>query len=86
MTPAFDWLPLSRLIYTLEKTLQESVLCYKPQFQVIVFVFLLSKSGSSVAMWRRKLPIPEHLRISHQDRVAGVLQESPHNKVVYVDE
>jgi hypothetical protein len=59
---AFDWLSFPYLQYTRDKTLQESVLFYKPAEEVVVFIFLLSPSRNSMAVWRRKIPIPLNLR------------------------
>lgn len=84
--PAFDWLTLQQIQPTMDRILQESVVCYKPMFQVVVFVFLLSKSGSSMAVWRRKLPVPEHVRRSQGDALADLIAALPEQKVVYVDE
>jgi len=84
--PAFDWLPLGHLKDTLDKILQESVAFYDPATQVIVFVFLLSKSGNSMAIWRRKIPVAEVFRAMY----AGVIDEAVANLEgdypVYVDE
>lgn len=84
--PAFDWLTLQQLQPTLDKIFQESVVCYKPARQVIVFVFLLSKSGSSMAVWRRKLPVPESVVLANREAFARTLEALPKDKVVYVDE
>lgn len=59
---AFDWLTFPYLQFTRDKTLQESVLFYKPAEEVVVFVFLLSPSRNSMAVWRKKIAIPDDLR------------------------
>ncbi|KAI0750860.1 hypothetical protein C8Q80DRAFT_1217778 [Daedaleopsis nitida] len=84
--PAFDWLTLSDLQNTLDSTLQSSVTLYDPAFQVIVFVFLLSPSGKSMAVWRRKLNVPDALRDAHQNEILEVKAELKRNYPVYVDE
>ncbi|GJE83998.1 hypothetical protein PsYK624_000720 [Phanerochaete sordida] len=84
--PAFDWLTLQQIRPTMDRILQESVVCYKPMFQVIVFVFLLSKSGSSMAVWRRKIPVPESVRVPNHRDLEDVILDLPEEKVVYVDE
>jgi hypothetical protein len=54
--------------------------------QVVVFVFLVSKSGNSMAVWRRKLPIPEQLRVAHYEDIMRILESLPKDKAVVVDE
>jgi hypothetical protein len=72
----------------MDRTLQESVAFYDPAMQVIVFVFLPSKSGNSVAMWRRKVVVPNNTRLRLQREInlamAGLRREQDY--VVYVDE
>ncbi|KAI1786531.1 hypothetical protein LXA43DRAFT_54467 [Ganoderma leucocontextum] len=84
--PAFDWVTLSELQNTLDSTLQSSVTLYDPAFQVIVFVFLLSPSGNSMAVWRRKLNVPDALRDTNQDEILAVKAGLKTNYPVYVDE
>ena len=84
--PAFDWIPLSVLQNTLDSTLQSSVTLYDPAFQVVVFVFLLSPSGNSMALWRRKLNVPDTLREAHAPDILAVQAELKRNYPVYVDE
>ncbi|KAJ7937304.1 hypothetical protein B0H13DRAFT_1588687 [Mycena leptocephala] len=55
--PAFDWLSFDQLQATRDRVLQESVAFYDPGVTTIVFVFLPSKSGNSVAMWRRRITV-----------------------------
>ncbi|KAI0650709.1 hypothetical protein C8Q79DRAFT_1006946 [Trametes meyenii] len=83
--PAFDWITLDQIQRTLDATLQESVALYDPAFQVIVFVFLLSPSGNSMALWRRKLNVPESVRDTYRDDILEVMQELK-DYPVYVDE
>lgn len=85
--PAFDWVTIKNLQPTWDKTLQESVICYNPRIQVVVIVFLLSKSGKSMAVWRRKLPLPESLRRASQKNIEAImakLDAVPRDKA-YVD-
>ena len=84
--PAFDWLTIDQLGDTLDKILQESVALYDPAKLVIVFIFLLSKSGNSMAIWRRKIPIPEILQTGHKAAIAEVKAELEPNYPVYVEE
>jgi hypothetical protein len=63
--PAFCWLPYDDVVETRDRLLQESVGFYDPATQVIVFVFLPSKTGNSLAMWRRKVPVLNNVRLFH---------------------
>jgi len=60
--PCFDWITFDDVVDTHDKILQESMAFYSPESQVLVFVFLLSHTGNSMAMWRRKLDIPLAVR------------------------
>jgi len=84
--PAFDWVSIDELKDTLDKILQESVALYDPAKQVVVFIFLLSKSGNSMAIWRRKIPVPEILQTAYKDEIAGVKAVLEPNYPVYVEE
>lgn len=85
--PAFDWLTFDDVIGTHDKTLQESMAFYDPENQVLVFVFLLSHSGNSVAMWRRKLPVPNVVRNQNRAELAKITNLVAKRKyVITVDE
>ena len=84
--PAFDWVTIDQLGDTLDKILQESVALYDPAKQVIVFIFLLSKSGNSMAIWRRKIPVPEILQTAYEDAIADMKVGLQPNYPVYVEE
>jgi len=84
--PAFDWMTIEQLKGTLDKILQESVALYDPAKQVIVFIFLLSKSGNSMAIWRRKIPVPEILQLAYKDHIAEIKAGLEPNYPVYVEE
>lgn len=84
--PAFDWVPIDELEDTLDKILQESVALYDPAKQVIVFIFLLSKSGNSMAVWRKKIPVPEILQTNYKDSIAEIKARLRPNYPVYVEE
>ncbi|KAL9712513.1 hypothetical protein Ac2012v2_003751 [Leucoagaricus gongylophorus] len=85
--PVFDWLTFDQLQATMDKIMQESVVFYDPATQVIVFVLLPSKSGNSVAMWRRKIQVPNDARHIYQQyiaqAIAGLKKELDYT--VYVD-
>lgn len=86
--PAFDWLTFDDLQLSMDRTLQESAAFYDPSMQVIVCVFLPSKSGNSMAIWRRKLHVPNSVRLMLQRDisrvVAGLRKEKDY--LVCVDE
>ncbi|KAL1946782.1 hypothetical protein VTO73DRAFT_14886 [Trametes versicolor] len=83
--PTFDYVTLDQIQRTLDATMQESVKLYDPAFQVIVFVFLLSPSGNSMALWRRKLEVPDSVRDAYYDDILQVEAELK-TYPVYVDE
>jgi len=64
------------------------VISYDPAMTVIVFVFLPSKTGNSVAAWRRKLIVPNNTRLRFQKEldIALLGLKDPKNYIVYVDE
>ena len=70
----------------MDKTLQESLAYYDPHVQVLVFVFLPSKTQNSVAIWRRKLPLPNNIRLAYGSQLkqatAGLQKDYP----IHVDE
>jgi hypothetical protein len=84
--PAFDWITYSDAEKTKDRTLQESIAFYEPAMEVLVFVFLLSKSGNSMAMWRRKLIVPNNTRLTLGAQIsqakAGLAKQYP----IYIDE
>ncbi|KAJ3511288.1 hypothetical protein NMY22_g15693 [Coprinellus aureogranulatus] len=86
--PVFDWLNFDALQNTMDKTLQESVAFYDPAQIVIVFVYLPSHTGNSVAIWRRKIPVPGNVRRMYQQQIdmtkKGLRQ--PKDYVVFVEE
>ncbi|KAJ4472238.1 hypothetical protein J3R30DRAFT_3298455 [Lentinula aciculospora] len=86
--PAFDWLTFDQLRNTRDKIMQESAVFYNPRVQAIVFVFLPSKSGNSVAMWRRKINVPNNMRLLLQAEVSLTLAALRRGEdyVVHVDE
>ncbi|RDX55635.1 hypothetical protein K466DRAFT_481869 [Polyporus arcularius HHB13444] len=86
LQPAFDWITLPELQSTLDSTLQSSVTLYDPAFQVIIFVFLLSPSGNSMAVWRRKLNVPDAVRDANLHEILAVKAELKRSYPVYVDE
>jgi hypothetical protein len=70
----------------MDKIFQESVAFYDPAVQVVVFVFLPSKSGNSIAVWRRKINVPNNLRLAYQDQIYVAMRALRKEYVVHVDE
>lgn len=77
---------MPQLHATLDRILQESVALYDPAVQVIVFVFLLSPTGNSMAVWRRKLALPEALRAAHEQEIEEAKADLDEDYPVYVEE
>lgn len=84
--PAFDWVTWNQIHQTKDRILQESVGYYNPAMQVIVFVLLPSPSGNSVAIWRRKLPIPNNIRLAYQAQITQAMASLRKEYPVLVDE
>jgi hypothetical protein len=84
--PAFDWLTYPELQKTMDRTLQESVAFYDPSMLVIVFVLLPSKTGNSLALWRRKIPVPSGVRLAYQAQITQAVAGLNRDYVVHVDE
>ena len=86
--PALDWLTFNQLQSTMDKTLQESVAFYDPSRLVTVFVYLPSQTGKSIAIWRRKINIPDSARTKYQAEINVVTKILRPEKdyVVMVDE
>lgn len=70
----------------MDRVFQESVVTYNPAKIVVVFIFLLSKSGNSMACWRRKLPVPEDVRARYYEEIEDVLDQLDEKRQVFVDE
>ncbi|KAK2466474.1 hypothetical protein APHAL10511_002116 [Amanita phalloides] len=85
---AVDYLAFHDLQKSFDKTLQTSVTSYDPAVQAIVFVFLPSKSGNSIAIWRRKLLVPNNARLRFQSELDIALSglKEPKDYAVFVDE
>ncbi|KAI0081794.1 hypothetical protein K474DRAFT_1587043 [Panus rudis PR-1116 ss-1] len=84
--PAFDWINIDTVQATLDRIMQESVIAYNPSLHTVVFVFLLSASRNSMAIWRRKVPIPEALRDKYRDEIQKVMDSLDPKYQVYLDE
>ncbi|KAG8929740.1 hypothetical protein FRC02_005129 [Tulasnella sp. 418] len=78
--PAFDWITFEDAQNTLDRILQESIATYDPATTVLIFAFLVSKTGSSVGIWRRKVSIPTSLQLKHGAEVERVKKEIALNR------
>ena len=86
MYPAFDWLTFDDVVQTRDKVLQESIASYKPEFETLVFVFLLSERGNSMAMWKRKLCVPNAVYKQNSAEIAALMDTIAKRKhVITVD-
>lgn len=83
---ALDWMTWDQIQPTMDRNLQVSVGYYNPTTHVIVIVYLPSPSGNSVAIWRRKLPIPDNIRLSHQAQITQVMSSLNKPYIVHVEE
>ncbi|KII95830.1 hypothetical protein PLICRDRAFT_98006 [Plicaturopsis crispa FD-325 SS-3] len=84
--PAFDWLTFDQLQPTRDRILQESVSTYDPATTVVVFVFLPSASGRSMAVWRRKLAVPNNIRLAYIAEITQTMKTLKKDYVCMVDE
>ena len=84
--PAFDWITLPDVQDTLDKNLQRYVVCYRPATTVLVFVFLLSRTGNSLAIWLRKIHIPPEYAEANRRLIEQTLEIQEQGRVVFVDE
>lgn len=60
------------IVDTYDRTLQESIAFYEVENQVVVFIFLLSPSKNSMAVWRRKIAIPNAVRTQNLGELTKV--------------
>ena len=84
--PAFDYLSYNEVKDTFDRTLQESLAYYDPMNQVLVFVSLLSRSKNSMAIWRRKVPIPPEIKAFYAPSLAPVVAALNRKYPIYLDE
>ena len=61
---------------------------YDPKEQVLLFVFLLSASKKSMAIWRRKLPVPDYIRREsrREFEIAMSGLRDPEDYEIFIDE
>lgn len=84
--PAFDWVTWNQIQRTMDRILQESVGYYNPAMHIVVFVLLPSPSGNSVAIWRRRLPIPNNIRLAYQAQITQAMASLRKEYPVFMDE
>ena len=86
--PVLDWMSFDQIQRTFDKTLQESVAFYDPAQIVVVFVFIPSHTGNSVAIWRRKIPVPGNVRRKYETDIAKLKKKlrPPKDYVIYVED
>ncbi|GLB33544.1 hypothetical protein LshimejAT787_0104280 [Lyophyllum shimeji] len=86
--PVFDWLTFDEIQPSTDRILQESILSYDPSMQVVIFVYLPSPTGNSVAMWRRKVLVPNNTRLRFQREIVIAIGGLKRDKdyIVHVDE
>ncbi|KAA1466285.1 hypothetical protein DENSPDRAFT_831093 [Dentipellis sp. KUC8613] len=84
--PPFDWLTYESAVDTRDKLIQESIGFYDPAMQVIVFIFLPSKTRNSIAMWRRKITVPNSVRLAHVREIELAKAALRKDYPVFVDE
>lgn len=86
--PALDWLTFRQVQGTMDKTLQESVAFYDPSAQVMVFVYLPSESGNSIAIWRLKINVPDKTKAKYKAEINEMVKSLPKHTdyIVCVDE
>jgi len=81
--PAFDWVVFSEAQKTRDRTIQQSIAANNPAKTCLVFIFLISKSGNSLGIWRRKLTVPQSLQTAYQAQIRAV-EADLRNKVYIV--
>ncbi|KAG6878258.1 hypothetical protein C0993_010030 [Termitomyces sp. T159_Od127] len=85
--PVFDWLGYKQVQKSRDRILQHSILAIDPAEQTVIFVYLLSRTGNSVAMWRRKLQVPKDIQQKHLQALKKVKAGlRPDKDLIYVDE
>ncbi|KAF9247016.1 hypothetical protein BU15DRAFT_38465 [Melanogaster broomeanus] len=84
--PAFDWIPWADIQKTRDRILQESVGYYNPAVHILVLVILPSPSGRSVAIWRRKLPIPPRIFLAYQAQITQAIASLKKDYPIHVEE
>ncbi|QRV91482.1 hypothetical protein RhiJN_19500 [Ceratobasidium sp. AG-Ba] len=85
-SPAFDWITFEDAQRSYDKTLQESIAYSDPGLTTVVFIFLMSRSGESMAIWRRKFAVPASERLRRDLELRKVGLEAQKRGQVYAIE
>ncbi|KAG8688496.1 hypothetical protein FRC09_012879, partial [Ceratobasidium sp. 395] len=85
-SPAYDWITFEDARKTGDQTLQESIAFSDPGLTTIVFIFLMSRSGESMAIWRRKFTIPTSERLRRDlDLRKAALEAQKRGQIYQID-
>ncbi|KAH7344870.1 hypothetical protein B0J17DRAFT_702425 [Rhizoctonia solani] len=82
-SPAYDWITFDDARKTGDKILQESIAFTDPSTTTLVFIFLMSRSGESMAIWRRKFTVPPSEQLSRNLELRKVAYEAQRRGQVY---
>ncbi|CAE6428853.1 unnamed protein product [Rhizoctonia solani] len=82
-SPAYDWITFDDARKTGDKILQESIAFTDPSKTTLVFIFLMSRSGESMAIWRRKFTVPPSEQLSRNLELRKVAYEAQKRGLVY---
>jgi len=77
----FDWMTFDQARGTMDETFQAAIATYDPRTIAIVYVILLSKTGNSVGVWRKKLKIPSEIYGAYRgdiEHTINLLSEKRH--------
>lgn len=83
VTPAYDWISFDDARSTGDKVLQESIAFTDPSTTTLVFIFLVSRSGESMAIWRRKFTVPPSELLRRQSDLRRVSLDAQRRGLVY---
>ncbi|CUA76834.1 hypothetical protein RSOLAG22IIIB_02310 [Rhizoctonia solani] len=82
-SPAYDWITFDDARKTYDKILQESIAFTDPSKTTLVFIFLMSRSGESMAIWRRKFTVPPSEQLNRNLELRKVAYEAQKRGQVY---
>ncbi|KAF8760948.1 Phosphate acyltransferase [Rhizoctonia solani] len=82
-SPAYDWITFDDARKTGDKVLQESIAFTDPSKTTLVFIFLMSRSGESMAIWRRKFTVPPSEQLARNLELRKVAYEAQKRGQVY---
>ncbi|CAE6400263.1 unnamed protein product [Rhizoctonia solani] len=82
-SPAYDWITFDDARTTGDKVLQESIAFADPSKTTLVFIFLMSRSGESMAIWRRKFTVPPSEQLRRNLELRKVAYEAQKRGQIY---